>query len=254
MKSRVSRQTVFQTKLQFFLFVQLVLVMLAAVLQLDLLLVKGAALPGLLFGLAGLLGSLLIAWLVTPLLLRRFQRDLFRLISPFWIGLGLAALVASGIWFCLSVNVPMDWRPVLLAGLVATLPGSLLGGLLSRRISRDLIENEPTLSHSRAVLLLNKHLDEVKQMYPKADGQVYISDENLYMATVRVPRTGEELVFYVSCDEEYPAKPPTAIAVELVLANGKTDNVRYEAPIVYYWNAKYGLRHIIEEALQILNH
>lgn len=197
--------------------------------------------------------GLVVGWLVQLWLVSRLAGGSFRLVSPLWLGMLSFGVLAGGLFFALQVAFPMDWRPVLAVALLATLPGVLAGGIFSRRVSRDLVEAEPVALDNPALVALNENLQAVEMEYPGATGQIFLGDKK-YLAQVRVPRLGEDLLFYISCTEDYPRKPPQAVAVELALPDGRTHNLQYDAPIMYYWSNKYGLRHIIQEALQILNH
>jgi len=202
----------------------------------------------------GAVVGLVVGWIVQLILVKRLAGGAFRLVSPVWLGMIAFGVLAGGLFFALKVVYPMDWRPVVAVALLGTLPGCLIGGIFSRRVSRDLIEAEPVALDNPALLTLNENLRAVEIEYPGASGKIFLGDTRNYLAQVRVPRTNEDLLFYIACDEDYPRKPPVAVAVELALPDGRTHNLQYDAPIIYYWSNKYGLRHIIQEALQILNH
>lgn len=215
---------------------------------------QGTTSPDPLFLAAGAVVGLLAGWIVQLFLVKKLVGGAFRVVSPVWLGMVAFGVLAGGLFFALKVAYPMDWRPVIAVALLGTLPGALIGGIFSRRISRDMIEAEPVALDNPALLTLNENLRAVELEYSGATGHIFLGDNKTYLAQVRVPRTNEDLVFYISCNEDYPRNPPAAVAVELALPDGRTHNLQYEAPIMYYWSNKYGLRHIIQEALQILNH
>ncbi len=221
--------------------------------QLDTMLRQGTVWPDWFTLAIGAAAGLFTGWLVQLWLVARLAGGSFRLVSPLWLGMLSFGVLAGGLFFALQVGFPMDWRPVIAVALLATLPGVFAGAVFSRQVSRDLIEAEPVALDNPALVALNENLQAVELEYPGATGQIFLGDKK-YLAQVRVPRLGEDLLFYVSCSEDYPRKPPQAVAIELALPDGRTQNLQYDAPIVYYWSNKYGLRHIIQEALQILNH
>lgn len=221
--------------------------------QLDTMLRQGGAWPDPLTLALGAVGGLVVGWLLQLWLVQRLASGSFRVVTPLWLGMLSFGVLAGGLFFALQVAFPMDWRPVIAVALLATLPGVLAGGIFSRRVSQDLVEAEPVALDNPALVALNENLRAVELEYPGATGQIFMGDKK-YLAQVRVPRLGEDLLFYVACTEDYPRKPPQAVAIELALPDGRTQNLQYDAPIVYYWSNKYGLRHIIQEALQILNH
>jgi hypothetical protein len=241
-------------KLKNIILVQVLVICLAIASQLDISLNKKSFAPTWWLMLTGLLAGLFFGWIASLTLTRRLARYSFRLVFPFWLGMLTFAVGLSGLFFSLRVAVPMDWRPVISTALISTLPGTVLGGLVSWWLSQDIINAEPLPLKNKTLAVLNDNLEQVRAAYPGAEGRLFISDEEHYVAQVRVPRTSEEVMFYITCDDQYPRLPPSTVAIELVLRNGRTQTITYDAPIVHYWSSKYGLKHIIQEALQILNH
>ena len=143
----------------------------------------------------------------------------------------------------------MDWRTLLPVAFISTLPGTLVGGWVSRHISLDIIKSEPKTLKNPTLNIMQEHLQEAQKFYPGTTGELF---RNPYLAKIVVPRGREKLIFYIACAESYPKAPPTAVAAELMVENGSSHPLEYNAPIVHYWNSSYGFKDIIQEALQIL--
>jgi hypothetical protein len=230
------------------------LIGLAVGCQLDIALNKNSCAPNPLLMGAGLVPGLLIGLLALAFLKPRLVRPSLRLVSPFWVGMLAAPVAVSGLVFWQRADVPMDWRPVVAAGLIATLPGALLGWLVAWLASKGIRKLEAPAIISQAAIRLSQDIQMVQQVFPGAVGQLHRTGET-YLALLRIPRQREVMVFYVECGEEYPQFPPRTIGLELeVLNSGQTERIGYTAPILGFWNPHYSLVDIVNEALYLTKH
>lgn len=222
--------------------------------QLDITLNKTATGPNpLLMGL-GLIPGLLVGFLVITLTRGRLVRPNLRLVSPFWLGMVALAVVVSGYVAWQRADVPMDWRPVIAAGLIATIPGFFLGWLVSALVSIGIRKMEAPIVVSQAAIRLTADIRLLPQAYPNSTGALHKTGDT-YLALLNIPRQRENMVFYVECGEEYPQYPPRSIGLELEVQETKqTERIPYTAPILGFWNPHYSLVDIVNEALYLTKH
>lgn len=222
--------------------------------QLDITLNKNGTGPNPLLMGIGLIPGLLIGLLVITLLRGKLVRPTLRLVSPFWLGMLAVAVAVSGWVAWQRADVPMDWRPVIAAGLVATLPGFFIGWFVAWLGSRGIRKLEAPAVISQAAIRLTSDIQVVQQNYRGGTGQLHRTGDT-YLALLRIPRQRENMVFYVECGEEYPQYPPRSIGLELEIhGNNQTERIPYTAPILGFWNPHYGLVDIVNEALYLTKH
>lgn len=230
------------------------LVGLALGCQLDITINKKAFAPNPLLMGTGLIPGVLVGLLMLVVIKPRLVRPTLRMVSPFWIGMIAAAVAVSGLVSWLRADVPMDWRPVIAAGLVATLPGALLGWFVAWLASRGIRKLEAPAVISQAAIRLSQDINFLQQVHRGSSGQLHRTGET-FLALLRIPRQQETVVFYVECGEEYPGYPPRSIGMELEIpANNITERIPYTAPILGFWNPHYSLVDIVNEALYLTKH
>ncbi len=222
--------------------------------QLDITLNKKAFAPSPLLMAVGLIPGLVVGLIILAFLKRRLIRPTLRMVSPFWVGMLAAPVAVSGLVAWQRADVPMDWRPVIAAGLIATLPGALLGWLVAWLASKGIRKLEAPAVISQSAIRLSQDIQLLQQVHRDATGQLHRTGET-FLALLRIPRQREIMVFYVECGEEYPQYPPRSIGLELeVLNNGITERIPYTAPILGFWNPHYSLVDIVNEALYLTKH
>jgi hypothetical protein len=222
--------------------------------QLDISLNKKSFAPNPLLMATGMVPGLLVGLIVLAFLKRHLIRPGLRLVSPFWVGMLAAPVAVSGFVFWQRADVPMDWRPVIAAGLIATLPGALLGWLVAWLASKGIRKLEAPAIISQSAIRLSEDIKLLQQVHPGATGQLHRIGET-FLALLRIPRQREIMVFYVECGEEYPQYPPRTIGLELeLLNNSQTERIPYTAPILGFWNPHYSLVDIVNEALYLTKH
>lgn len=241
-------------KIKRIVWVQVTILAIAVACQYETTTTKNRYAPDVTTLLTGLIVGLVLGWLITLLSTKKLANLPLRLMLPIWVGMVSLGFALGGLFFGFRVSLPMDWRPVITAGLLGSLPGTLFGGLISWRLSRDIIAAEAVPIENPVLSVLSANLKDLQAQFPGTTGELFVTGNNQYAAKLRVPRTKENLIFYVICDDNYPKQPPTTIAIETELPNNETHPIPYDAPIVYYWDSKYGLRHIVQEALQVLVH
>lgn len=177
---------------------------------------------------------------------KNIERYDLRLVLPIWVSMLTLAIFTGGLFFWLKAQPDMDWRPIWVVALLATLPGSLVGWRLALKLSQDIAATEVTAPISNTLKMLEEETARLKSEYPGSEVQIK-PYKALFSCLVKIPRTSQKVSFYIECLEGYPRQAPLKVVVEIELANGTRLVEGYDAPLLYRWRTENRLRDIIRE-------
>jgi len=181
-------------------------------------------------------------------------------IFPLWIGLIPFSVLFSGLAYYFKLQVPMDWRPVIIGGLIGTYPGVIISGIVDYWMSCDLVSQLPKgdISQTYQALIAQKQI--VECWYPKSEITIDFTD-NFYIINIVIYKEKISLLLNICCDENYPQTPPCKIKIYHVHIYKNERRLEEEPQVLAthlqeeYWQGNnLGLQHIVKDNLDKLRY
>ncbi|HEX2913508.1 MAG TPA: hypothetical protein VH186_22080 [Chloroflexia bacterium] len=226
--------------------------------------------------LAGLLLGSLIAWVIK----RNLRVGAQLVTAPLWLAVVISSWVVGGFVFMLRAAQPNDWRLILAAVELGSVPGLAVGGFFSWQLTRlkparpnyplpgaapipipfpeveaprvqvpeelaHLLEDRPEIRAIRQVLM--EQLVELKEAYAGSKTELLEIEQGLYTAVINAYHSGGRITIYIVCDAQYPHSAPTSVEIELTSPEAGALEPVYSRRILDIWQPGFTLQDIVNE-------